>query len=483
LRRMQLRETCSPSGLRAKRVQAILPTSGWTIHVPACILEPQEVLPSPNDGCRCIKKMCRSVHLDSHPGQSWSAPSGLASRARRRATSRVHPTYWRWIVPSKLLGCLISLLLLAPSPARTQMIRCVQPPSATPTEAACRIAVEAGEREMILVLQLLSRDNKPAPAGTWVRLITLEGTGTIPDSAITEEDGLVHFTWRGIVRDQPNTIVATTTIDKRLTRREIRITRKEPGTPAAIDRVAPTGGHSAFAGKYLADDVEVLIETDPTTCIRTNVVFEYLSVGTAAAPEPKRIEVPALWSETDPGTFRCTAQLRWVLSPAVGKQELRTWIKRDSTFVLPTDAAGAHKYLKPHVIHAVAHAQPAFLAGAAVVDSTEGVSVPQLVGLSLSFPSFAEYLKHRKFEEGGWIVDRLRIFAATEFKADLGRTVYLGFEPIVLLVGPRAADLPVAVAAGRRMGKGENRWFAAGLVNAGQLAGLVAQALGFGGSE
>jgi hypothetical protein len=252
----------------------------------------------------------------------------------------------------------------------------------------------------------------------------------------------------------------------------------KPSAPAYIRSIAPTGDHSAFANRFLNDDIEVQIEADPATCNRTEVFFEYLSVGTGAAPAPTKSAVPALWSELDPGRFGCAAQLRWVLSPAVGEQTLRAWIKRDTAFVVPSDDAGAQRYLRPYVVHATAHAPPAFLAGAAVIDSADGGGVPKLVGLDLSFPTLADLLKHRGLQGPGAFVDRTRIFVGTEFGGDLGKNVYLGFEPLVMLIGPRAADLPMALATGRRLGAGDNRWFVAGLINAGSIAGLVASGFG-----
>jgi hypothetical protein len=108
--------------------------------------------------------------------------------------------------------------------------------------------------------------------------------------------------------------------------------------------------------------------------------------------------------------------------------------------------------------------------------------VPTLVGLDMS-PAIAQFLEHQGFETGGRLVDRVRIFAGTEFGGDLGRTVYLGLEPAVLFVGPRGADLPVALAVGRRVGRGENRWFGAGLVDAKEIVQLVAQGLGIGAAR
>ena len=113
-----------------------------------------------------------------------------------------------------------------------------------------------------------------------------------------------------------------------------------------------------------------------------------------------------------------------------------------------------------------------------MIDSANGGGVPKLVGLDLSFPTLADVLKHGRMQGLGAFVDRTRIFVGTEFGGQLGRNVYLGVEPLVMLIGPRAADLPVAVATGRRLGAGRNRWFVAGLVNAGSIAGLVASGFG-----
>jgi hypothetical protein len=375
--------------------------------------------------------------------------------------------------------CGLAFALVAASPANGQIIHCIDPPVVTPTESACRIAVEAGTRELLLVLQLRGDDDKP------MRGVTLgfEATsGLVPNSAMTDPGGYVSVKWRGPVQDDPVIVTATASPSGLGTRRQVRISRREPpGPPPFITKVAPDGYHSAFAGKYLNSDIEVEIEADAVRCIRTTVFVEYLSVGTGGTPEPKRVEVPALWSEKDNNTFGCTAQLKWVLSPAVGNQELRTWIKRDSSFVLPPDQAGAQRYLRPHVVHAVAHAQPAFLAGAALVDSTKGSSVPRIIGVDLSFPTVADFLKHHGPNGAGEFVDHVRIFVGTNFNTspEIRQNVYLGIEPVVLLIGPRAADLPVALAAGRRLGEGDNSWFFAALINAGQVFQIVAKGLGF----
>lgn len=371
--------------------------------------------------------------------------------------------------------CAVAACLLATERAGAQTIYCIDPPSATPSEAACRIAVDAATRELRLVLQLRAPNEVPIPN----QQITFEATsGRILDAERTDNRGYTHVTWSGPVTPEPVVITASTSINGETTRRQIRVARREPPAPAYITSIAPTGNHSAFANRFLNDDIEVQIETDPATCNRTEVIFEYLSVGTGAAPAPTRHAVPALWSELDPGRFGCAAQMRWVLSPAVGEQTLRAWIKRDSTFVPPEGDAGAQRYLRPYVVHAMAHAPPAFLAGAAVIDSADAGGVPKLVGLDLSFPTLADLLKHGGLQGPGAFVDRTRIFVGTEFGGQLGKNVYLGVEPLVLLIGPRAADLPVTLATGRRLGAGDNRWFVAGLINAGSIAGLVASGFG-----
>lgn len=375
-----------------------------------------------------------------------------------------------------VMACAASLVLLGRADAQT--IHCIDPPSAAPSPGACRIAVDSLTRELRIVLQLRAANETPIPN----HLIRFEATtGEMRDTARTDPSGYANVTWRGYIPSEPVVIAASASLDGVTTRRQIHLARRVPPTPPAppyITSVAPTGDHSAFASRYLSDDIEVQIRADPVTCNRTEVMFEYLSIGTAATPAPTRHPVPALWSELDPGRFGCAAQLRWILSPAVGAQTLRVWIKRDTAFVVPADDAGAQRYLRPYVVQAVAHAPPAFLAGAAVIDSADAGGIPKLVGLDLSFPTLADLLKHGGLQGPGEFVDRTRIFVGTEFGGQLGRNVYLGVEPLVMLIGPRAADLPVAVATGRRLGAGRNRWFLAGLVNAGSIAGLVASGFG-----
>jgi hypothetical protein len=212
------------------------------------------------------------------------------------------------------------------------------------------------------------------------------------------------------------------------------------------------------------------------------VVFEYLSVGAGGTPEPKKYESQALWSELDPNRFGCAARLRWALSSSAGKQTLRAYVRRDSTFAVGNDSADAQRYLRPFDVRAIAHALPSFLAGAAVIeagdtgDSTKSVS--PLIGFNLSLPSLADAFKHNGLQGPGELVDRTRLFIGTDFGANAGRNVYLGVEPLVLLLGPRTADLPVSLAAGRRVGEGRNRWFGAGFVNASTLAATVLKGLG-----
>jgi hypothetical protein len=169
---------------------------------------------------------------------------------------------------------------------------------------------------------------------------------------------------------------------------------------------------------------------------------------------------------------------------------MRTWIKRDTAFTPPQDDAGVQRYLRPHDVRAIAHAQPAFLAGAAVIEAGDtGVpgdtattpDIPALatvVGIDVSFPTVAELFKHGGLQGMGELVDRTRFFLGTDFGKRPGRHVYLGVEPLVLLIGPRAADVPISFAAGRRMGKGQDRWFGAGFVNASSLAEFVLSGIG-----
>lgn len=372
-----------------------------------------------------------------------------------------------------------ALVLLMAVPARGQMIQCVDPPSATPSEVACQIAVDSLTHELRLVLQLRAANDTPIPN----RPVTfVASSGLIRDADTTNASGYVGVTWKGTVPQEPVVITASASLDGMTTRRQIWLARRKPAvpaTPAYITNISPTGGHSAFAGRYLSDDIEVQIQADPSTCNRTKVYFEYLSTGTSSSPAPSKFVAPALWSELDPGQFGCAAQLRWILSPSAGEQTLRAWIERDTAFSAPADQAGVQRYLRPHVVHATAHTLPAFLAGVAIIDSADASVVPKMVGLSLSFPTLADLLKHGKMAGPGAFIDRTRIFVGTEATGQVGKRVYLGFEPLVMLIGPRAADVPVAIATGRRLGPGRDRWFLTGLVNVSNVAGTVATALGF----
>lgn len=371
----------------------------------------------------------------------------------------------------------LSALVLISTPAAAQTLVCVQPPSLTPKESACRTTAAPGTDTVMFVLQLRGADGKPLGT-TPVQLSATDGT--VRGQFTTDAQGYIHPVWEGPVSDRPVLITAVATHSGQTITRIYEIALRQPPAPAYISRVSPHSRHSAFAGKYLDDDIEVALRADPNTCVKSNVIVEYLSVGTAAAPEPKRVEVPALWSEIDDDEFRCAAQFRWVLSPAVGEQELRVWVKRDSTFVLPTDTVGAHRYLRPHVVHAIAHAPPAFLLGAAITESTDSGAVPKLVGIDFPLPTIADWLKHEaSLEPLGLLVDRLRFFAGTEFNGDFGQNVYIGIEPVVLLIGPEAADLPVSFALGLRTGKGKDEWFGSGLINAAQVVEVVQKGLGF----
>ncbi|HEU0013093.1 MAG TPA: hypothetical protein VFQ45_05390 [Longimicrobium sp.] len=375
-------------------------------------------------------------------------------------------------------GALAFALVLA-APAHGQSIQCVDPPVAAPAETACRVQTDPGAQRLRLVLQLRTADGKPLPP----TLVSFEtSNGDVIQSGISDVGGYITAPWSGVVADEPITVTATATHDGTIMRRQIRIARRAPATAAVpyIEDVAPSRGHSSYAGKYLTDPVEVQIEADAATCQKTQVVVEYLSIANAATPQPQRWEVPALWSELDPGRFECAAQFKWLLSSAVGEQELRVWIKRDSTFVLPTDPAGAQRYLRPHVVHAVAHPQPSLLVGAALVEGSDTTELPRIVGLDLSFPNVADLLKQRGAIGAGKFIDHVRVMVGTNFSTDdkIGRQVYLGIEPVVLMIGPRIADLPVALSAGRRFGQGKDRWFAAGFINGSAVLTIAAKALG-----
>jgi hypothetical protein len=372
------------------------------------------------------------------------------------------------------------LFALLVVPAQGQTLRCVQPASNTASEAACRTTADLGQQSVRFVLQLVDPDNKAIKD---VAVSFSQTRGDLRETLTTDAQGFVYPVWSGIVGTDTVVITAVARHQGVSTTRQLFVTRKVVAAPAFIDTVAPAGEHSSFAGKYLNDDIEVQITApDANSCIKTTVIVEYLTVGTAAAPEPKRHEIPALWSQLDddPLTFGCAAQVQWVLSPAVGKQTLRTWVKRDSTFAVPAGTDAAQEYLRPHVVQAVAHAAPAFLVGAAALDSADAVAVPKLVGVDLSFPNLADRFKHNGWQRAGEFVDHVRLFLGTNFGGDIGRNVYLGFEPTVAIIGPRAADLPVAVVVGHRFGAGDNTWFGAALVNAASLAELVATGLGLG---
>ena len=378
-------------------------------------------------------------------------------------------------------GCAILMSFVTAGRAQAQTIHCVDPPSATPTEAACRLAIDTLARELRLTLQLRAANEAPIPNKPVSFVAT---SGIVRDADTTDASGYVEVTWRGAVPQEPVVITASATFDGLTTRRQIRLARREPVTrdPAYITSVAPTGGHSAYTNKYLTDPIEVQIAADPVTCNRTQVTVEYLSAGSATAPQPARVDVPALWSELDPGRFGCAAQFKWLLSSAVGEQELRAWIKRDTAFVPPVDVAGAQQYLRPRVVHAVAHPLPALVIGAAVVEGrSDSTHLPRVVGVDLSFPNLADILKHNGAEGMGKFVDHLRVFVGTNVGSstrDIGQHVYLGVEPVVLLIGPRIADLPVGFAVGRRVGQGRDRWFGTGFINAPAAFSFVAKALG-----
>lgn len=379
--------------------------------------------------------------------------------------------------------CASALLAVAAAvPARGQFIHCIDPPSTAPSEAACRIEVDTATRELRLQLQLRAEDDTPIVG----QVVTFDAShGVLRNRATTGARGYVDVLWQGSIQAEPVVITARASLNGVTTTRQIRVSRRTPATPAPpafIKSMSPAGDHSAFAGRFLSDDIEAEIEATPAACNRTIVVFEFLSVGAGGTPEPKKYESPALWSELDRNRFGCAARLRWALSSSAGKQTLRAWIKRDSTFAVANDSAYAQRYLRPFDVRAIAHALPSFLAGAAVIeagdtgDSTK--SVAPLIGFNLSLPSLADALKHNGLQGPGELVDRTRLFIGTDFGTNPGRNVYLGVEPLVLLLGPRAADIPVGFAAGRRVGEGRNRWFGAGFVNASTLATTVLKGLG-----
>ena len=373
----------------------------------------------------------------------------------------------------------VTALALSSVPAHAQLIHCVDPPSVTPSEAACRIEVDPATRELRLQLQLRAPDDTPIVR----QVVTFSSThGVLSNAETTDARGYVAAIWQGSIQVEPVVITARASLNGVTTTRQIRVSRRTPAPLAFIKRMSPAGDHSAFAGRFLSDDIEAEIEATPGACNRTIVVFEYLSVGAGGTPEPKKYESPGLWSELDRNRFGCAARLRWALSGAAGKQTLRAWIKRDSTFAAPNDSAGAQRYLRPFDVRAMAHALPSFLAGAAVIEAGETgdstKSIAPLVGFNLSLPSLADALKHNGLQGPGDFVDRTRLFIGTDFGARPGRNVYLGVEPLILLLGPRAADIPVGFAAGRRVGEGRDRWFGAGFVNASTLATTVLKGLG-----
>jgi hypothetical protein len=376
--------------------------------------------------------------------------------------------------------CASALLSAAAAvPADGQLIHCIDPPSTAPSEAACRIEVDPATRELRLQLQLRAPDDTPI-VGQVVNFTASHGV--LRDRETTRARGYVDVLWQGSIQAEPVVITARASLNGVTTTRQIRVSRRTPAPPAFIKRMSPSGDHSAFAGRFLSDDIEAELEATPVTCNRTVVVFEYLSVGAGGTPEPKKYESPALWSELDRNRFGCAARLRWALSGSAGKQTLRAWVRRDSTFAAVNDSADAQRYLRPFDVRAIAHALPSFLAGAAVIeagatgDSTK--SVAPLIGFNFSLPSLADALKHNGLQGPGELVDRTRLFIGTDFGTNPGRNVYLGVEPLVLLLGPRAADIPVGFAAGRRVGEGRDRWFGAGFVNASTLATTVLKGLG-----
>jgi hypothetical protein len=373
----------------------------------------------------------------------------------------------------------VLVTIAAAAPVHGQLIHCIDPPSTALTEAACRIEVDPATRELRLLLQLRAANDTPIIG----QPVTFSAThGVLRDADTTRARGYVDVLWQGSIQAEPVVITARASLNGVTTTRQIRVSRRTPVPLAFIKRMSPAGDHSAFAGRFLSDDIEAELEATPAACNRTVVVFEYLSVGAGGTPEPKKYESPGLWSELDRNRFGCAARLRWALSGAAGKQTLRAWIKRDSTFAAPNDSADAQRYLRPFDVQAVAHALPSFLAGAAVIeagatgDSTK--SIAPLVGFDLSLPSLADALKHAGMQGPGELVDHTRLFIGTDFGARPGRNVYLGVEPLILLLGARAADIPVGFAAGRRVGEGKDRWFGAGFVNASTLATTVLKGLG-----
>lgn len=374
----------------------------------------------------------------------------------------------------------LPLALAAVDTVHAQAIHCIDPPTTTPSEAACRVEIDASTRALRLVVQLRGGDEAPVPG----RIVTFRATsGQISNAVITDVDGYADVIWRGGLQPEPVVITATTSGAGTTTNREIRLVRRVPAAPAYIIRMSPDGDHSAFAGRFLGDDIEAEIAASPAACSRTIVIFEYLSVGTGSDPAPKRYESPGLWSplDIDNERFGCAARLRWPLSNSAGKQALRAWIKRDSSFAVSADSGEARRYQRDFEVRAIAHALPSFLAGAAVVeagDVRDSSSVATLVGIDFSFPTMADFLKHNGLSRPGELVDRTRLFLGTDFGADAGKNVYLGAEPLVFLLGPRAADVPIAFVAGRRVGEGRNRWFAAGFINASTLASTVLSGIG-----
>lgn len=373
----------------------------------------------------------------------------------------------------------LALIWMIASPVSGQMIHCINPPSAAPAESACRITVDPVSAEQHLVLQLRAPNGTPIPD----RMVTFEATsGLIKNADTTNTSGYVEVNWIGSVENEPVTITASSSHNGMTMRRQIRLARREPpADPPYIENLAPTGGHSSYAKKYLTDPIEVQIEADPVTCNKTVVVVEYLSAGSETNPKRVTEEIPALFTQLDPNRFECAAQFKWHLSGAVGEQEMRVWIKRDTLFVPPENPDGPQRYLRPRVVHAVAHPLPAFMIGAAIVDESDSTRVPRVVGVDLSFPNVADFLKHNVSQGAGKFVDHIRLFLGTNFSTDdedIGDNVYVGIEPVVLLVGPRIADLPVAFSVGRRMGEDDDLWFAAALINAASAVQTVLKALG-----
>lgn len=374
---------------------------------------------------------------------------------------------------------LVAALLVFPQTAGAQTLNCINPATMTPLED-CRISADGGVQRVLVVLQLLAADGQPIRNQT-VQLVWPEGN--FQSAATTDHLGMVKEVWVGNVGSDSILLSAAVNFDGgRVVRREVRIGPSTPTSVAYIVSVAPKGDHSAFAGKYLDGDIVVALAADGATCARTSVVFELMNGGTSDQPAARQAVVPALWSQLGNDTTRsgCSAHFRWLLSSAVGDQRLRTWVQRDSTFELP-ETGGPERYLRPHQVRATAHAQPAFLVGAAVIDSTVGIAVPKLVGLDFSLPRISNFVKRNVNGQLGGALDRVRLFAATEFGQDLGRTAYFGIEPLVFVFGPRIADLPIALAAGVRTGKGDNQWFVAGLMNAAQVAGALIEGFGLGG--